>query len=150
MEELGRIKDAVDPQEILLVADAMTGQEAVKIAQGFDDALGLTGVVLTKMDGDARGGAALSIRGVTGKPIKFVGVGEGMDDLDAADPQRLAGRILQMGDVVGLVERAQAGHRRRGAGQAPGEGPGQGPLHPGGLPHGHASGPEAWAPWSSS
>jgi len=107
MQELGRIKDAVDPQEILLVADAMTGQEAVKIAQGFDDALGLTGVVLTKLDGDARGGAALSIRGVTGKPIKFVGVGEGMDDLDAADPQRLAGRILQMGDVVGLVERAQ-------------------------------------------
>jgi signal recognition particle subunit SRP54 len=108
MQELGRIRDAVRPQEILLVADAMTGQEAVKIAQGFDEALGLTGVVLTKMDGDARGGAALSIRGVTGKPIKFVGVGEGVDALDTADPQRLAGRILQMGDVVGLVERAQA------------------------------------------
>ena len=108
MNELRRVKDAVQPQEILLVADAMTGQEAVKIAQGFDDALGLTGVVLTKMDGDARGGAALSIRGVTGKPIKYVGVGEGVDDLDSADPQRLAGRILQMGDVVGLVERAQA------------------------------------------
>jgi signal recognition particle subunit SRP54 len=108
MDELRRVKDAVKPQEILLVADAMTGQEAVKIAQGFDEALGLTGVVLTKMDGDARGGAALSIRGVTGKPIKFVGVGEGVDDLDSADPQRLAGRILQMGDVVGLVERAQA------------------------------------------
>jgi signal recognition particle subunit SRP54 len=108
MNELRRLKDAVNPQEILLVADAMTGQEAVKIAQGFDDALGLTGVVLTKMDGDARGGAALSIRSVTGKPIKYVGVGEGVDDLDVADPQRLAGRILQMGDVVGLVERAQA------------------------------------------
>jgi len=108
MDELRRVKDAMKPQEVLLVADAMTGQEAVKIAQGFDDALGLTGVLLTKMDGDARGGAALSIRGVTGKPIKFVGVGEGVDDLDAADPQRLAGRILQMGDVVGLVERAQA------------------------------------------
>ncbi len=107
MDELRRVKEAVEPQEILLVADAMTGQEAVKIAQGFDEALGVTGVVLTKMDGDARGGAALSIRGVTGKPIKFVGVGEGMDDFDAADPQRLAGRILQMGDVVGLVERAQ-------------------------------------------
>jgi signal recognition particle subunit SRP54 len=107
MDELRRLKDAVEPQEILLVADAMTGQEAVKIAQGFDEALGVTGVVLTKMDGDARGGAALSIRGVTGRPIKFVGVGEGMDDFDAADPQRLAGRILQMGDVVGLVERAQ-------------------------------------------
>jgi signal recognition particle subunit SRP54 len=108
MDELRRVKEAVKPQEVLLVADAMTGQEAVKIAQGFDDALGVTGVVLTKMDGDARGGAALSIRGVTGKPIKFVGLGEGVDDLDVADPQRLAGRILQMGDVVGLVERAQA------------------------------------------
>ncbi len=108
MDELRRVKEAVQPQEVLLVADAMTGQEAVKIAQGFDDALGLTGVLLTKMDGDARGGAALSIRGVTGKPIKYVGVGEGVDDLDVADPQRLAGRILQMGDVVGLVERAQA------------------------------------------
>jgi signal recognition particle subunit SRP54 len=107
MDELGRIRDAVEPTEILFVADAMTGQEAVTIAQGFDDALGITGVVMTKMDGDARGGAALSIRGVVGKPIKFVGVGEGMDDLDVADPERLAGRILQMGDVVGLVERAQ-------------------------------------------
>ena len=107
MEELTRIRDAVRPTEILLVADAMTGQEAVKIAQGFDEALGITGIVMTKMDGDARGGAALSMRGVTGKPIKFVGVGEGMDDLDIADPERLAGRILQMGDVIGLVERAQ-------------------------------------------
>jgi len=108
MDQLRRVRDAVEPSEILLVADAMTGQEAVTIAEGFDAALGLTGVVMTKMDGDARGGAALSIRGVIGKPIKFVGVGEGVDDLDAADPQRLAGRILQMGDVVGLVERAQA------------------------------------------
>jgi signal recognition particle subunit SRP54 len=107
MEELARIRDAVRPTEILLVADAMTGQEAVKIAEGFDQALGITGVVMTKMDGDARGGAALSIRGVTGKPIKLIGVGEGIDDLDVADPDRLAGRILQMGDVVGLVERAQ-------------------------------------------
>ncbi len=107
MEELGEIRDAVQPTEILLVADAMTGQEAVKIAQGFDQALGITGIVMTKMDGDARGGAALSIRGVTGRPIKFIGVGEGMDDLDTADPERLAGRILQMGDVIGLVERAQ-------------------------------------------
>jgi signal recognition particle subunit SRP54 len=106
MDELGRIKADVKPQEILLVADAMTGQEAVRIAQGFDEALDITGVILTKMDGDA-GGAALSILGVTGKPLKYVGVGEGVDDLDSADPERLAGRILQMGDVVGLVERAQ-------------------------------------------
>ncbi len=108
MDELRALKEELNPQEILLVADAMTGQEAVNIAEGFDEALGVTGVILTKMDGDARGGAALSIYGVTGKPIKFVGVGEGMDALDSADPQRLAGRILQMGDVVGLVERAQA------------------------------------------
>jgi signal recognition particle subunit SRP54 len=107
MDELSRIKDELAPQEILLVADAMTGQEAVRIAEGFNEALDISGVILTKMDGDARGGAALSIRGVTGKPIKFVGVGETVNDLDSADPQRLAGRILQMGDVVGLVERAQ-------------------------------------------
>ena len=107
MDELRRLKEELGPQEILLVADAMTGQEAVTIAEGFDEALDITGVVLTKLDGDARGGAALSIRGVTGKPIKFVGVGEGIDDLDLADPERLAGRILQMGDVIGLVERAQ-------------------------------------------
>ena len=107
MDELKRLKHELTPREILLVADAMTGQEAVKIAQGFDEALGLTGIILTKMDGDARGGAALSMYGVTGKPIKFLGVGEGVDDLDSADPERLAGRILQMGDVIGLVERAQ-------------------------------------------
>jgi signal recognition particle subunit SRP54 len=107
MDELRRIRDAVSPNEILFVADAMTGQEAVRIAEGFNDALDVTGIVLTKMDGDARGGAALSIRGVVGKPIKFLGVGEGIEDLDAADPERLAGRILQKGDIVGLVERAE-------------------------------------------
>ncbi len=107
MDELRRIKAAVSPNEILFVADAMTGQEAVRIAEGFDEALDVTGVILTKMEGDARGGAALSIRGVVGKPIKFVGVGEGLDELDGVDPERLAGRILQRGDVVGLVERAQ-------------------------------------------
>jgi signal recognition particle subunit SRP54 len=108
MDELRSLKAELEPQEILLVADAMTGQEAVNIAEGFDKALELSGVILTKMDGDARGGAALSIHGVTGRPIKFVGVGEGVDALDSADPHRMAGRILQMGDVVGLVERAQA------------------------------------------
>ena len=108
MDELARLKEVLKPREILLVADAMTGQEAVRIAQGFDRVLGLTGFVLTKMDGDARGGAALSIRGVTGKALKFIGTGEGVDALEAVDPQRIAGRILQKGDVVGLVERAQA------------------------------------------
>jgi signal recognition particle subunit SRP54 len=106
MDELRRMKAELQPAEILLVADAMTGQEAVRIAEGFNQALDLTGIVLTKMDGDARGGAALSIRSTVGRPIKFVGVGESMDDLERVDPQRLAGRILQQGDVVGLVERA--------------------------------------------
>jgi signal recognition particle subunit SRP54 len=107
MAELVRLKAAVHPDEILLVADGMTGQDAVRIAQGFDQALGVTGVVLTKMDGDARGGAALSIYGVTKKPIKYVGVGEKPDALEEFHPERMAGRILQMGDVVTLVEKAQ-------------------------------------------
>ena len=108
MDELRHLKEALRPTEILLVADGMTGQEAVKIAQGFDSALGVTGVILTKMDGDARGGAALSIYGVTKKPIKYVGVGEKPDALEDFHPDRMAGRILQMGDVVSLVEKAQA------------------------------------------
>ena len=107
MNELVRLKDAVHPDEILLVADGMTGQEAVRIAQGFDKALGVTGVILTKLDGDARGGAALSIYGVTKKPIKYIGVGEKTDALEEFHPERMAGRILQMGDVVSLVEKAQ-------------------------------------------
>ena len=107
MRELVRVKEAVHPDEILLVADGMTGQEAVRIAQGFDQALGVTGVILTKLDGDARGGAALSIYGVTKKPIKYIGVGEKTDALEEFHPERMAGRILQMGDVVSLVEKAQ-------------------------------------------
>jgi signal recognition particle subunit SRP54 len=108
MGELRKLKGAVSPHEILLVADGMTGQDAVRIAKGFNDALGVTGVVLTKMDGDARGGAALSIYGVTHAPIKFIGVGEKLDALEPFHPDRLAGRILQQGDVLTLVERAQA------------------------------------------
>ncbi len=108
MRELTKLKDAVHPDEILLVADGMTGQDAVKIAQGFDSALGVTGVVLTKMDGDARGGAALSIYGVLKKPIKYIGVGEKTDALEEFHPDRMASRILQMGDVLTLVEKAQA------------------------------------------
>jgi signal recognition particle subunit SRP54 len=107
MDELRRLKEAVKPTEILLVADGMTGQDAVRIAQGFHDALDITGVVLTKMDGDARGGAALSIYGVTHAPVKFVGVGEKMDGLEVFHPDRMAGRILQQGDVLSLVEKAQ-------------------------------------------
>jgi signal recognition particle subunit SRP54 len=108
MNELVKVKEAVHPDEILFVADGMTGQEAVKIAQGFDRALGITGVILTKLDGDARGGAALSIYGVTKKPIKYIGVGEKTDALEEFHPERMAGRILQMGDVVSLVEKAQS------------------------------------------
>lgn len=107
MAELERLKEAIHPDEILLVADGMTGQNAVRIAQGFDQRLGVTGVVLTKMDGDARGGAALSIYGVTKKPIKYIGVGEKPDALEEFYPERMAGRILQQGDIVSLVEKAQ-------------------------------------------
>jgi len=107
MEELSRIKAAVDPAEILLVADAMTGQDAVNVAKAFHEKLGLTGVLLTKMDGDARGGAALSIRAVTGAPVKFVGVGEKLDALEPFHPDRMASRILGMGDILTFVEKAQ-------------------------------------------
>ena len=108
MGELVRLKGATKPHEILLVADGMTGQDAVRIAKGFHDALGITGVILTKMDGDSRGGAALSIFGITRAPIKYVGVGERLDALEPFHPERLAGRILQQGDVLTLVEKAQA------------------------------------------
>jgi signal recognition particle subunit SRP54 len=105
--ELEQIRDALSPVEILLVADSMTGQDAVTAAESFHSRVGLTGVVLTKLDGDARGGAALSIRAVTGKPIKFVGVGEKLDALETFHPERIASRILGMGDVLSLVEKAQ-------------------------------------------
>jgi signal recognition particle subunit SRP54 len=108
MAELKVLKAAVKPHEILLVADGMTGQDAVRIASGFHEALGITGVILTKMDGDARGGAALSIYGATKAPIKYVGVGEKLDALEAFHPERMAGRILQQGDILSLVEKAQA------------------------------------------
>jgi signal recognition particle subunit SRP54 len=107
MQELKQVKQLVNPAEILFVADAMTGQDAVKSAQEFHDQLGLTGVLLTKMDGDARGGAALSIKAVTGQPIKFVGVGEKTDALELFYPDRLVSRILGMGDVLSLIEKAE-------------------------------------------
>jgi signal recognition particle subunit SRP54 len=108
MEELARIKEQVKPTEILLVADAMTGQDAVNVAEHFNDLLDLSGVILTKMEGDARGGAALSIKAVTGKPIKFIGVGEKLDALEPFYPDRTASRILGMGDMLSLIEKAQA------------------------------------------
>lgn len=107
MDELKNIKSSVKPHEILLAVDAMTGQDAVTVAEAFDQALGVDGVILTKMDGDARGGAALSIRAVTGKPIKFTGQGEKLDGLEPFHPDRMASRILGMGDVLSLIEKAQ-------------------------------------------
>ena len=108
MEELQQMKDAVTPQEVFLIVDAMIGQDAVNIAKSFHEELGLTGVILTKLDGDTRGGAALSVRKVTGCPIKFIGTGEKLDALDPFYPDRLAARILGMGDVLSLIEKAQA------------------------------------------
>jgi signal recognition particle subunit SRP54 len=108
MQELAEIKKRVSPQEVLLVADAMTGQDAVRVADDFNQRVGLTGLILTKADGDARGGAAISIRFVTGVPIKFLGVGEKTDALEPFHPDRLASRILGMGDVLSLIERAEA------------------------------------------
>jgi len=108
MEELSEIKGQLNPKEILLVADAMTGQDAVNIAMAFNDTLDIDGVILTKMEGDARGGAALSIKGVTGKPIKFIGTGEKLDALEVFHPDRVASRILGMGDILSLIEKAQA------------------------------------------
>lgn len=108
MDELKAINDAVNPSEILLVLDSMTGQDAVNVAKTFDEKLSLTGVILTKLDGDARGGAALSLRAVTNKPIKFIATGEKMDALEVFHPERMASRILGMGDVLSLIEKAQA------------------------------------------
>ena len=107
MDELVRVKKAVKPHEILLVVDALTGQDAVNAAEGFNDALGIDGIIMTKMDGDSRGGAALSAKKVTGKPVKFIGVGEKTDALEPFHPERMAGRILGMGDMLSLIEKAQ-------------------------------------------
>jgi len=108
MEELSRMKDVIQPSEILLVADSMTGQDAVSLAKRFDEVLDITGVILSKMEGDARGGAALSIMAVTGKPIKYVGVGEKLDALEPFYPDRMSSRILGMGDILSLIDKAQA------------------------------------------
>ena len=115
MDELKNIKEAVKPQEILLVIDAMTGQDAVTVAESFNDQLGADGIILTKLDGDARGGAALSVRSVTGKPIKYIGMGEKMEDLEPFHPDRMASRILGMGDVLSLIEKAQEAYDEKQA-----------------------------------
>ena len=106
MEEIRQIRDATNPVETLLVVDAMTGQDAVNTAKSFNEAVGVTGVVMSRMDGDSRGGAALSMKAITGASIKFVGIGEKLDALDEFYPERVAGRILGLGDIAGLVEKA--------------------------------------------
>ena len=118
MNELVAVKAAVSPHEVLLVADAMTGQDAVTMAGQFDQKVGLTGIILTKVEGDARGGAVLSIRAATGKPIKFLGVGEKLDALEPFHPDRMASRILGMGDVLSLIEKAQESITREQAEEA--------------------------------
>ena len=115
MDELRAIQSRVETTEVLLIADSMVGQEAVNIAKGFRDVIPLTGLVLTKIDGDARGGAAISIRSVTGVPIKFLGTGESLDALEVYDPSRLSGRILGMGDILGLIEKAEAAYDEKTA-----------------------------------
>lgn len=115
MDELGAIRAQVKPAEVLLVVDAMIGQESVNVAKGFREVIPLTGLILTKMDGDARGGAAISIRSVTGVPIKFLGTGEGLDAIEVYDPDRLSGRILGMGDLLGLIEKAEAAYDEKTA-----------------------------------
>ena len=115
MEELKKIKEKVSPTEILLVVDAMTGQDAVNVAKSFNDLLDITGVILTKMDGDTKGGAALSVKYVTGKPIKFVGTGEKLDCLDPFYPDRMASRILDMGDTLALIEKAEQAYDEKQA-----------------------------------
>src|SRR3712207_7227036 len=107
MDELQRVRDAARPTNVLLVLDAMTGQEAVNVAQSFQERVAFDGVVMTKLDGDARGGAALSVKAVTGKPIKFVSIGEKVDQLEPFHPDRMASRILGMGDVLTLIEKAE-------------------------------------------
>ncbi len=125
MEELKAIKAAVKPNEILLVVDAMTGQDAVNAAQTFNEYLDIDGVILSKLDGDARGGAALSVKAVTGKPIKFIGVGEKLDQIEPFHPGRMASRILGMGDVLTLIEKAEAAFDQKKAGRAGEEAPQQ-------------------------
>ena len=108
LDELKSIKSEIKPHEILLVVDSMTGQDAVNVAQSFNEQLGIDGLILTKLDGDTRGGAALSAKAVTGKPVKFAGIGEKLEDLEVFHPDRMANRILGMGDVLTIIEKAQA------------------------------------------
>ena len=141
MEELRDIRRRREPHNTLLVVDAMTGQEAVNVATAFNEAVGLDGVILTKIDGDARGGAALSVKEVVGKPILFAGTGEKLDEFEAFHPDRMASRILGMGDVMTLIEKAEAAFDDEAEGARPRD-PREGTLHARGLPRADAAGEE--------
>ena len=141
MEELVRLKGAIKPHEILLVVDALTGQDAVNAAEGFNDRLGIDGIIMTKMDGDSRGGAALSAKKVTGRPVKFVGTGEKFDALEPFHPERMASRILGMGDMLTLIEKAQEDYdETEGAGT--GKASAQESVYAGGFPGADGSDPQ--------
>ena len=142
MQQAADIRDAVDPDEILFVVDAMIGQDAVTTAEAFRDGVGFTGVVLTKLDGDARGGAALSVREVTGQPILFASTGEKLDDFDVFHPDRMASRILGMGDVLTLIEQAEQAFDAEQAEDGGRQDRHGGELHPGGLPRADAGHPQ--------
>ncbi len=149
MQELHELREALTPTEILFVADAMTGQDAVKSADEFHKRLGITGVILTKMDGDARGGAALSIRSITGQPLKFVGVGEKTDAFESFHPDRVASRILGMGDMLSLIDKVQETIDQRDGREDAGEAS-RGRLHSRGLSRPNQAGPQAWvAGWAA-
>ena len=148
MDELKNIKATVHPNEILLVVDAMTGQDAVNAATAFDQALGIDGVMLTKLDGDARGGAALSIRAATGKPIKFVGTGEKLDMIELFHPDRMASRILGMGDMLTFIEKAEQQLRREAGPEAGGKAQ-EKPPDPDGLLWSRWTSCKRWATWAS-
>ena len=139
MEEMQSLKKLLNPQEILFVADAMTGQDAVNSADEFHKKLSLTGVVLTKMDGDARGGAALSIRQVTGQPIKFIGMGEKYDALEPFHPDRIVSRILGMGDILSLIEKAESKIDKKKAEELATKALSRGGLFAGGFPRSAAA-----------
>ena len=141
MKELSQIRDKTKPHDVLLVVDAMTGQDAVGVAESFAEAAEFDGVVMTKLDGDARGGAALSVKAVTGKPIMFASTGEKIEDFDKFHPDRMAQRILGMGDVLSLIERAESAGRREVGRRARGKTQ-KGPVHAGGLPHPDETGPQ--------
>ena len=143
MDELAKVRKATKPMNVLLVLDAMTGQDAVNVAEAFAETAEFDGVLITKLDGDARGGAALSVRAVTGKPIIYASTGEKLDEIERFHPDRMAGRILGMGDVMSLIEKTEDEVRRERGGRARAQDP-QAAVHARGLPRAAQADPRAW------